>query len=266
MESPFYMEIIMNIKSLLIIPVIVLTWATYACAEGTSLKIMSHDDVYSLVKQYEEEGLKEYKNFDDFYLVMKKNGYPNLSFGETASKMKGLNFKNPQSMSTYRTLREEKNEATRKVKAKQYEPWRPLSEKEEQEKQIRTEKMIREVANFTKNGYYSFYKNIFETTDALSVRICFNIDIVALGFVGQMREFIPYKEEKKIIAKEISSLVPTLNLGDSENLLLSIFDPTVSCHALISLTETGLDKLYAEASVASILPPVRALPGTFKTL
>ncbi len=238
----------MNIKSQLITLVIVLTWTTHACTEGASLKMMTHDDVYSLVKQYEEEGVKEYKNFDDFYLVMKKNGYPNLSFDETASKMIELSFKNPQSMSTYRTMREEKNEATRKVK--QYEPWRPLSEKEEQEKQIRTEKMIKEVANFTKNGYYSFYKSIFETTDTLSVRICFNIDIVALGFIGQIREFIPYKEEKKIIAKKISSLVPTLNLGDSENLLLSIFDPTVSCHALISLTEAGLDKLYSEASVA----------------
>ncbi len=254
----------MNIKSLLIIPVIVLTWPTHACAEGTSLKKMSHDDVYSLVKQYEEEGVKEYKNFDDFYLVMKKNGYPNLNLEETASNVNGLNFKNPQSMSTYRTMREEKNEATRKVK--QYEPWRPLSEKEEQEKQIRTEKMIIEVANFTKNGYYSFYKNIFETTDALSVRICFNIDIVALGYAGFKAALISSKERRKEISTKVHEVVLKLNLGTPEELELSVLSPSVSCHALISLTEVGLDKLYAEASVASILPPVRALPGTLKTL
>lgn len=246
------MEIIMNIKSQLITLVIVLTWTTHACAEGASLKMMTHDDVYSLVKQYEEEGVKEYKNFDDFYLVMKKNGYPNLSFDETASKMIELNFKNPQSMSTYRTMREEKNEATRKVK--QYEPWRPLSEKEEQEKQKRTEKMIKDVANFTKNGYYSFYKSIFKTTDTLSVRICFNIDIVDLGYAGIKAALSSSKERRKGISTKVHEVVLKLNLGTPEELELSVLSSSVSCHALINLTEAGLDKLYAEASVASILP------------
>lgn len=254
----------MNFKSLLITSVVVLTWVTHACAESTSLKVMSHDDVYTLVKQYEEDGVKEYKNFDDFYLVMKKNGYPNLSLGETASKMKGLNFKNPQSIVTFRTMLQEKHEATRKVK--QYEPWRPLSEKEEQEKQLRTEKMIRKVANFTKNGYYSFYKNIFATTDTLSIRICFNIDIVALEYAGINAALISSKERRKGISTKVHELVLKQNLGTPKELGLSVFSPSVSCHALISMTETGLDKLYAEASVASILPPVRALPGTFKTL
>ncbi len=252
----------MNIKSQLITLVVVLTWTTHACAEGTSLKMMSHDDVYSLVKQYEKEGLKEYKNFDDFYLVMENHNFPNLSFNETASKMKGLNFENPQSISIYRSFLEEQNNINRK---KAPEPWKPLTESDYKNIDSKNKNVLRESQKFIKDGYYSFYKDLFQNRETNIARICFNVDVIELGLVGMDAALIPQKERKKIISKKIDELLSKLELGKPEDLELSVFDPRVSCDALITVTEPVLDKLYGEVSVMSILPPIRSLPIFFQT-
>lgn len=246
------MKIAMNIKHLVIIPFIVLTYSPQTYAEKESIKVMLNSDVYDLVAKYEESDATSYKDFDHFYLVMKYLNYPNLNFVEVKSHKKEVDFANPQSLLPYRNAKRilaEKERINPSLKKD-----RPISQKENLN---RRELNFKAVEKFKKDGYYNYFLGKIKSSSTPSIRICLNIDIVKLGLFGPPSALVPIEEIDLRIKSEVSNLFSSLDY-DNENFHLSILDPSYSCHALVNVDKQLLNQLYKNDMVASFMPPERS--------
>ena len=265
----------MDIKKVLITPLILLLWTTSACADSEKEAIekvralTEHEQAWFMIKEYEEQGLTQYKNLQDYYLAMKFYGFPNLETHENYAHVKHLDFKNPQSLKEYREIRDtisERFEKANAFKKNQEDKWQPKTKEQWAEEDALLEKKFKRGRRFKKEVFYQFFKKKLAEPNTESVRICFNIDTIRLGLFGMKAATVTLDEENAIIESGVKKLLSTLGfeLGSKNN--LSIHDWRVSCHALITVNQEELEKLYQSEKVASIINPEIDRPATFNPL
>ena len=265
----------MDIKKLLVIPLIALTWMTSACADNEKEAIekvralTEHEQAWFMIKEYEEKGLTQYKNLQDYYLAMKSHGFPNLETNENYAHVKHLDFKNPQSLKQYREIRDTISEELRlsnqfKKSQKNYN-WEKMTQSQLSERQSLRERNFKTNQKFKKETFYQFFKNKLTQSNSESVRICFSIDVVELGLYGLEAVWISVDERDAIIKREIEKLLLALGFDSGVNNDVSIHDWRVSCHAIITVNQEELERLYQSEKVASIINPEIDRPAVFRS-
>ena len=133
------------------------------------------------------------------------------------------------------------------------------------ERQSLRERNFKTNQKFKKETFYQFFKNKLTQSNSESVRICFSIDVVELGLYGLEAVWISVDERDAIIKREIEKLLLALGFDSGVNNDVSIHDWRVSCHAIITVNQEELERLYQSEKVASIINPEIDRPAVFRS-
>lgn len=256
----------MNIKSLLIIPVVVLTWATHVCAEGESIDVQGDTD--TLMENYQKSTLTGYRSFDDFYLIMKRNGYPNLFSELHGGEIDPRDFNNPQTLNLYKEKRREveKRELLIRQKQNPMDAFKPKSKEELLESDLQFISMYRKTSAFIKTGYYQYFKDHFQKPNTTHVEICISIDRVSSGILGNSNVTpLSVIETKEILKKKTMLVISKLDEDSYSDVEYILGGRTIPCDAQLKVDEGTLDLLFGDQLVASISNPKMAKLKRFHT-
>ena len=206
-----------------------------------------------LASYYEEADLNEYKSFSDFYLVMKRYGFPNL-FSETHdSLIAPSSFSNPKTLKEFKKIKAEKASKELKLDRQENNGFKPKSKAE----RLRSEKAIAEryhkIGSFKKSGFYDYFSSKLENQTV--VRICINADKHELGAVTTSDQYVSQKLRREIVSRAMSEILN--DLQDSN--LLEPYAPerlaSEDCDLIVSVNNSQLKQLNKDERVHSFLSP-----------
>ena len=216
------------------------------------------------VKYYQTSNLEEYESFDDYYLVMKSLGFPNLISVEADSEVSKIDFKNPKSISIYKSLLHKRNEDYRSVNAKQIplkERFRKKTKEESRKLQADSNRRLNALYAFQKKGYYEYYKGKMKETSSKKQKVCININKVKLGLFTTVDRFVSTSEVREVTNNTILNSLGSLGYDDFSNLEMQ--QGISGCHATVELSNTGLDILNQDPNIGSFSNPDNAHIVTF---
>ncbi len=213
---------------------------------------------------YQTSSLEEYESFDDYYLVMKSLGFPNLISVESDSEVSKIDFKNPKSISIYKSLLRKRNEDYRSLNAKQTPPkeiFRKKTKEESRKLRADGDRRLNAIYAFQKKGYYEYYKEKMKETSSRKQKICININRVKLGLFTTVDRYVSTSEVREVTNNTILYSLGSLGYDDYSN--LEMLQGISDCHATVELSNTGLDILNQDPNIGSFSNPENAHIVTF---
>lgn len=222
---------------------------------------------FEVVESYKNKNVDSFESMDDFFDVMKFYDFPNLKSYSQFELVKHLDFTNPKSIKEYLKIME----PIRKNEEEQFKnplflknSWEPLSQDQLDAQEEERKKAFIELEKFKKDIYYQFFKKKLTKSPDTPVQVCFDIDTVSLGLNGLEGVLIPIDHADKIIADRVMDVISSYGFKAETVTTLSIHDPLVSCHGLISVNLEELNRLYFDDSIASLMNPEKARPTSFR--